>query len=197
MHATLCDYLADIVQNSIEAGASRITIELIEDGEQVKIAVTDNGKGMDAARQARIWDPFYSEPGKHNHRRVGLGLPLLRQAVEATGGEIALTSSVGKGTSIRFTFDARHLDTPPLGDLPSTMLGLLAHDGAYDLCLTRARFGQTYAISRAELAEVLGDLREAGNLVLARDFLRSQEDDLIHTTTDDLADASTGGQRKE
>ena len=197
MHATLCDYLADIVQNAIEAGAAHIQVEVTETESIVSVTVTDNGKGMDAATQARIWDPFYSEPGKHARRRVGLGLPLLRQAVEATGGELRFASNPGAGTAIRFSLPARHLDTPPLGDLPGTLLGLLAHDHPYELAVTRVRNQEHYAISRAELADVLGDLREAGNLALARDFLRGQEDDLIQTTHDDAAGIRPDARCKE
>lgn len=197
MHATICDYLADIVQNAIEAGASRIAVGLTEDENHVRVTVTDNGKGMDAATQAHIWDPFYSEAGKHAHRRVGLGLPLLRQAVEATAGELSLESAAGQGTTLRFAFDTRHLDAPPLGDLPVTLLGLLAFEGTYDLQLTRRRFGKAYAISRAELADALGDLHAAGNLALARDYLRGQELDLANTSKDDPADDGRAGRREE
>ena len=92
MHATICDCFADTVQNAIEAGASRIDAELTENGETVKVVIKDNGKGMDEAVLKRVWDPFYSEAGKHDKRRVGLGLPLLRQMVEATGGKLTLDS---------------------------------------------------------------------------------------------------------
>lgn len=197
MHATICDYLADLVQNAIEAGGTRIGVELAENEEQLMIDVTDNGKGMDAAAQARIWDPFYSEPGKHDRRRVGLGLPLLRQAVEATGGTITLDSAPGRGTAIQFSFPVRHVDCPPLGDLPGTLLGLMAHDGDYELTLARSRMDRAYVIRRSELADALGDLREAGNLVLAREFLRGQEADLMNTSSDGLPEAASGARQEE
>lgn len=195
MHATLCDYLADIVQNSIEAGATLIEVGLAEDADKVNIRVKDNGKGMDAATQARIWSPFYSEPGKHSHRRVGLGLPMLRQAVEAANGHGAIESAPGRGTTISFSFDTRHWDAPPLGDVPGTLLGLMTHDGGYDLRFERSRGDRSYAISRDELAEALGDLREVQNLVLARDFLRGWEDDLTtaKTTNNNNDDAVAPG----
>ena len=93
MHATICDCLADAVQNAIEAGATRIEAVLEEDDEAVRITVRDDGKGMDGATLARVWDPFFTEPGKHARRRVGLGLPLLRQMAEATGGEVSIDTA--------------------------------------------------------------------------------------------------------
>lgn len=197
MHATICDYLADLVQNAIEAGAACIDVELAENNEQLMIGVTDNGKGMDAATQARIWDPFYSEPGKHDRRRVGLGLPLLRQAVEATGGTLVLDSAPGRGTALRFSFPARHVDRPPLGDLPGTLLGLMAHDGDYELTLARSCMNRAYAIRRSELVGALGDLREVGNLVLAREFLRGQEADLLNTSRDGRPDSASDARPEE
>ncbi len=178
MHATICDCFADTVQNAIEAGASRIEASLAENGVTVKVVIRDNGKGMDADTLKRVWDPFFSEAGKHDKRRVGLGLPLLRQMVEATGGSLSLDSALGCGTCLSYSFDAKHLDTPPLGDLPGTLVTLMNYDGDFELCFSHERFGKSYTICRSELHEALGDLCEASNLVLAREFLRDQESDL-------------------
>jgi hypothetical protein len=144
------------------------------------VRVADNGKGMDQATLAKAADPFYSEAGKHDRRRVGLGIPLLLQTAEAVNGRADIRSEPGKGTTVEFSFDARHLDTPPLGDLAETVLGLMAFSGSYDLVLRRRTPAGGYTVSRRELAEALGNLEEPSNLVLARDFLRSQEEDLNH-----------------
>ena len=77
-----------------------------------------------------------------------------------------------------FAFDAKHLDTPPLGDLAATVLGLMTFKGDYDLILTRKTPSAGYTLSRHELIDTLGNLEEASNLFLARDYLRSQEADL-------------------
>ena len=175
MHASVCDTIADLVQNSVEAGASRVELDVYTGPDTIKVRVTDNGKGMDQATLAKAVDPFYSEPGKHDHRRVGLGLPLLYQTAEAVNGKVDIQSAPGKGTTVRFVFDARHLDTPPLGDLPGTVLGLMTFSGAYDLVLTRRTPSDSYTLARSQLIETLGDLEDASNLMLARDFLKAQE----------------------
>lgn len=179
MHASVCDTLADLVQNSVEAGASRVELDVFTGPDTVRVRVKDNGKGMDQATLAKAVNPFYSEPGKHDHRRVGLGLPLLYQTAEAVNGRVDLQSAPGAGTTVEFVFDARHLDTPPLGDLPATVLGLMTFPGNYDLVLTRKTPSDSYTFSRHDLIETLGDLETAGNLILARDFLRAQEACLI------------------
>lgn len=178
MHATICDCFADAVQNAIEAGASQIDAAIIEDGKTVNIIIKDNGKGMNADVLKRVWDPFYTEPGKHAGRRVGLGLPLLRQMAEAAGGTVALDSKSGQGTSLTCSFAADHFDTPPLGDMAGTAMVLMNTDGDFDLSLTHTRGLKSYTVSRSELQEALGDLQDVTNLVLIRDFFRDLETDL-------------------
>lgn len=180
MHASVCDTIADLVQNAIEAGASQVELDVYTGPDTIRVRVADNGKGMDKATLAKVADPFYSEAGKHDHRRVGLGIPLLLQTAEAVNGRVDIQSEPGKGTTVGFTFDARHLDTPPLGNLAETVLGLMAFPGAYDLILKRETPSDSYTVSRRALAEALGNLEESGNLLLARDFLRAQELDLTH-----------------
>ena len=77
MHATLADVIADTTQNSIEAGASRVELTVMERDNRIAVTIVDNGKGMDADTVSRAFNPFYTEPGKHDSRRVGLGLPIL------------------------------------------------------------------------------------------------------------------------
>lgn len=168
--------ITDLVQNGVEAGATRVGLEITTGPARLSVRVTDNGKGMDAATLKRISDPFYTEAGKHDHRRVGLGVPLLLQTAEACNGKAEIVSEPGRGTTVTFELDATHVDTPPLGDLPATLLGLMTFSGDYDLAVTRRTPTDSYAISRKELLETLGDLTSSGNLVLARDFLRAQEE---------------------
>jgi len=175
VHASVCDTLSDLAQNSIEAGASRVELDVYTGPDRIEVRVADNGKGMDVDTLAKAVEPFYSEAGKHDRRRVGLGLPLLYQTAEAVNGTVEIQSEPGKGTTVRFTFDAKHVDTPPLGDLAVTILGLMTFRGSYDLILTRKTPSDSYTISRKGLVEALGNLEEAVNLILAKDYLQSQE----------------------
>lgn len=178
MHLTLCDYLADVVQNAVEAGAGRVIVDVREGGGAVEIAVVDDGKGMDEATLKKAFDPFHSEPGKHPGRRVGLGLPFLRQAVEQTGGVMSVESKPGAGTAVRFRFPAAHPDTPPAGDWAGTLIGLMTLPGEYDLAVTRRRGAAAYAVTRSELSEALGGLETAETLALAREYLAGREEEL-------------------
>lgn len=178
MHATIADFIIEIGQNAIESGAAAICVDVAEQDGWIEVNVADNGPGMDAETLRRASDPFACGAAKHPHRRVGLGLPGLRQAVEQAGGSLDLRSEPGRGTSVWFRFNAGHPDTPPLGDLPGAFVGLMAFAGAYALRITRSRESRAYAIDRDELRDALGGLSDAGALDLARRYAASLEDDL-------------------
>ena len=87
----LSSHMMDIVQNSIRAEASWIQIRICEDPEAdlFLIEIQDNGCGMDEATLARVRDPFFTS---RTVRKVGLGIPLLQQNAERTGGKVSLTA---------------------------------------------------------------------------------------------------------
>ena len=178
MHASIADVIADTTQNSIEAGAKNITVRLVEDGVHVAVSIEDDGKGMDEDTRRRVFDPFFTEAGKHDRRRVGLGLPILKQLCEATGGEMELESEKGVGTRLRYRFEAGHLDLPPMGNVAAMALALFNYPGDFELVFTHRRLSREYSISRSELADAVGSLDSADSLAMAREFLESQEEDL-------------------
>lgn len=179
MHATICDIIADLVQNGFEAGAKRVALDVATSPERIEVTVTDNGKGMDAATLKRAVEPFYTEPGKHDKRKVGLGLPFLYQTAEQAGGKAEIQSEPGVGTKVHFTLDAKNWDTPPMGDLPETVLELMAYGEGRELELRRRTPTDEYRVSKGELAEAIGgDFKDAGTLGLAKTFLKSQEENL-------------------
>jgi PAS domain S-box-containing protein len=77
--------------------------EVFLEGEErkgfIQFSIRDNGPGIPAERLPRIFDRFssFSEGG------TGLGLALVRRLVESLGGQIAVESRLGHGTTFRFT----------------------------------------------------------------------------------------------
>jgi len=171
MHYTLCDYLSDIVQNSVEANSSEVILNFDEDEAFYKFCVIDNGKGMSEEIQKKATDPFYTEPGKHSARKAGFGLPFLIMATEFSKGEFELKSQVGVGTEIKYSFSKDSIDTPPLGDFAETILALFNLGGECNIIVNRKRDDNEFSISRNELLESLGDLETAASLSLAKEFL--------------------------
>jgi hypothetical protein len=183
MHICIDDYLLDIVQNSFEAASTHVELVLDETESKLTCLIRDNGKGMDAEVQKRVLDPFYSDGVKHTKRKVGLGLPFLSQACEACQGTFALHSEVGVGTTVEFSFNLAHLDAPPMGNLVSTFVALLSHPLAKELVIRRTvstrKGNSTYTLSKEELEEVLGSLSTSGVLNLLREYINSQEEEVM------------------
>jgi len=117
-------HILDIAENSISAGASRVEISVKQDfrNDELWISVKDNGKGMDDEMLAKVTDPFITS---RTTRKVGLGIPLLKQAAEACNGGMTIESQPGMGTELTAKFQESHIDRMPLGNLADTFLGLL------------------------------------------------------------------------
>jgi signal transduction histidine kinase len=92
-------HLLDIAENSIAAGAKTIKISVIEDTQKdiLRLSVEDDGKGMDAETVQKVVDPFVTS---RTTRKVGLGIPLLKEAAEACNGWLKISSEPGKGTKV-------------------------------------------------------------------------------------------------
>ncbi len=179
MHDSICDFLLDIIQNSLEADASEVTVFVEDTDRQFACTVIDDGKGMSESELNRIRDPFYTDGRKHVRRKIGLGIPFLEQAVHMTEGVFTVSSAPGKGTSIYFSFPSDHIDTPPVGDLPSTFLAAFTYPGDYEMHITysvcRGSMQDGYELHRSELIEILGDLQMSQSLILLRDYIVSQD----------------------
>lgn len=117
-------HLLDIAENSVAARAKTITIQVVEDtrADRLRLAVIDDGVGMDAETAAKVTDPFVTS---RTTRKVGLGIPLLKFAAESCSGFLKITSAVGQGTTLEVEFQRSHIDRMPLGDLASTFITLL------------------------------------------------------------------------
>lgn len=178
MHATIADVIADTAQNSIEAGAKRVTVSLTEDGATIAVEIVDNGKGMSEEVKRRVFDPFYTEAGKHDARKVGLGLPILKQICEECEGGLCLESEVGKGTTLKYHFNAKNIDLPPMGDIADMVLTLFNYPGDFELVFRHRKGAEEYEIARSELIDAVGSIESIEGLTLAKEFLASQEEAL-------------------
>lgn len=91
----------NLISNAVKFTDPGGTITLTSawrDGAMI-VRIRDTGCGMDEATQERIFDRFYQ--GDHSHRTAGngLGLALVKRALELAGGEIAAESQPGKGST--------------------------------------------------------------------------------------------------
>lgn len=118
-------HILDVVENSIRAGGKKVVVEILEDEnkEMLTLCIKDNGKGMDKETIKKALDPFFSTK---DGKKVGLGLSLLSQAAQQTGGDLKIDSERGKGTKVTASFNISHPDMKPMGNILETMEALIA-----------------------------------------------------------------------
>jgi len=92
--------LANLLDNAVKYTPEhgRISIECSSSGDAVHVAIKDDGIGIPAAEQPRIWDRLYRGDKSRGQRGLGLGLSLVKAVVEAHGGRVTVQSAEGTGS---------------------------------------------------------------------------------------------------
>jgi PAS domain S-box-containing protein len=98
--------LANLIDNAIKysPGGGRIETRVEQEGESIRFSVRDEGLGIPAGEQERIFDKFYRlDP---DHRRgvggSGLGLYICRELVRSMNGRVWVESAPGRGATFVF-----------------------------------------------------------------------------------------------
>jgi signal transduction histidine kinase len=101
----LLGVFGNLISNAVRytPAGGRVMVRHRVDGERVEVEVRDTGVGMTAEVQARIFEKFYRAPEAQLAvpQGLGLGLSLVKQTVEAHGGEVAVESAPGQGSTFR------------------------------------------------------------------------------------------------
>lgn len=116
---TLSGALVNLMENALDACAGGGRIELaarIADG-MVSLLVSDNGRGMDAATQARLFEPFFTTRAEG----TGLGLAIARGVARAHGGGIEVESAPGAGAQFRLILPAVATNSAGATEKPQPM----------------------------------------------------------------------------
>ena len=116
--------LINLLDNAVKySGDSReITVRVYATNEEAVIEVADNGIGITAQDQRRIFEKFYRGSGAaHRIDGFGLGLPIAQQLIHAHRGRLEFTSAPGRGSTFRLLLP---LNAPARSDIsvaPSTL----------------------------------------------------------------------------
>jgi signal transduction histidine kinase len=94
----------NLVANALAAvePGGRVRVTARADGDDVRVEVADDGRGIAPERIGRIWEPFYTDRAEGS----GLGLSLVRAIVERHGGEVSAESEPGRGATFRVRLPA-------------------------------------------------------------------------------------------
>jgi signal transduction histidine kinase len=99
--------LRNLISNAIKFTNinGEVIINATEIKQFVEVEVKDNGIGISAENQKKLFqiDSFHSTPGTHDEKGIGLGLLLCKEFVELHGGNILIESETGKGSRFAFT----------------------------------------------------------------------------------------------
>jgi anti-sigma regulatory factor (Ser/Thr protein kinase) len=150
-------HILDIAENSVNAGADRIEIHIIEDQDKdsISLEIIDNGMGMDEETVKKALDPFYTTK---KIRRFGFGLSLLSEAARTAGGTFSIESKKGEGTEVRAHFQHSHIDRQPLGDMAQTLITLIMGSPGIDFLYIHRKERREYRLDTAEIRTQLGDV---------------------------------------
>jgi len=100
--------LVNLIVNAAQAipddRKGRIRVRTRMEDDQIIIAISDNGKGMDEKTRKQIFDPFFTT--KRTKGGTGLGLAIAFRIIEEHGGNIAVSSQIDVGTTFKVKIPA-------------------------------------------------------------------------------------------
>jgi signal transduction histidine kinase len=97
--------MRNLVENAIKFNDKeviKISISVKKFEQELEISIYDNGRGIPAEDQGKIFEKFFTG----NVEGAGLGLALVKRLVSAYGGQIDLKSEIGKGATFTVTLPA-------------------------------------------------------------------------------------------
>ena len=94
--------ILNLVVNANDATpAGTIVIQTRSQGERIELSVSDDGEGMDEETIRNSLNPFFTTKGE---RGTGLGVSVIRDAMEQSGGAMEVSSRPGAGTSVLLSY---------------------------------------------------------------------------------------------
>jgi len=95
--------LVNLVDNAVKytGKGGRVELSVARDGDRARVEVADTGRGIPPEALERIFQPFYRSEDVLSEKGSGLGLSIARSIALAHGGEIAVESRPGRGSSFR------------------------------------------------------------------------------------------------
>jgi signal transduction histidine kinase len=106
--------LFNLLSNAIgfSARGQTVTLTCRRDDGMINFSVEDQGAGIPAEQQPRVFERFVSRTQGSKHRGAGLGLSIVKSLVELHGGDAKLASQPGHGTLVTVRFPERSDDPP-------------------------------------------------------------------------------------
>lgn len=100
--------ISNEISNSVkymDKPEKKIELRVRESGDEIEIALKDNGKGIEAKNLHNIYDRFYRTDSSRNSAKggSGIGLSIVKKIIEDHGGRVWASSVFGEGTTMYFS----------------------------------------------------------------------------------------------
>jgi two-component system sensor histidine kinase RegB len=104
--------LGNLIENAVDFAVNTVTIDATWTANEVKITITDDGPGFDAAVFERLGEPYVTTRGaaqplpvkqadpRGDHQGMGLGFFIAKTLTERTGGSIDFSNASRKGAQV-------------------------------------------------------------------------------------------------
>ena len=106
----IAQVILNLVGNAIKfTDEGEVKIEVTVSNETFLVSVHDTGPGVTEADQQKIFDEFQQADGSSTRKKggTGLGLSISKKIIDMHGGRIWVESTLGKGSTFRFTLPIR------------------------------------------------------------------------------------------
>lgn len=115
--------LGNLIGNAIKFNPSGgwVLVSLAEDGDEIEMAVSDSGVGIDARALPHVFEQFWqaARPASERSHGLGLGLALVRHIVELHGGRVrAQSEGAGRGARFSVRLPKLRAAVPPAPAIP-------------------------------------------------------------------------------
>jgi len=102
LHQVVLNLLSNAIKYNRPNGSVTVSVSL--DGGDVRVAVSDTGRGISKEDQAHLFEKFYRVADVEGFAQgTGLGLSIAKQIVEFHGGQVKVESELGVGSTFSFT----------------------------------------------------------------------------------------------
>lgn len=122
-HALLVTAVRNLLDNAVaySEGGTRVGVGVSSEDGLVSIAVVDQGIGISAAEQSRVFERFYRvDPARSRDTGgTGLGLSIVKHVAADHGGDVSIWSEPGRGSTFTLRIPAAHVPAPAETPTPS------------------------------------------------------------------------------
>jgi signal transduction histidine kinase len=108
LHQLWINLIGNAIKYTPEKGT--ITIYAEELYESFEITIKDNGIGMDKEQQKLIFNKYYQSQGNTQKKGIGMGLAIVKEIVDLSGGTIAVESKPEAGTTVKVSLPNQEID---------------------------------------------------------------------------------------